>query len=87
MNDIVPLKKEAIATFGRVKNDYSTHLFNTRASYPKADIDLAFADVTSTHKYPRVQPCLAAAFGYMIAGMYYFITTAMVFGSRVSATS
>ena len=87
MNDIVPLEKEAIATFGRVKNDYSTHLFNTRASYPKADIDLSFADITSAHRYTRVYPCLTAAFGYMIVGMYYFITTAMVFGSRVSATS
>ena len=32
-------------------------------------------------------PDFAAAFGFIITGMYYFISTAMVFGSRVSASS
>ena len=48
-------------------------------------MDLAFAETKVAHK--RVQPDLSEDFGYIIVGMYYSITAAMVFGSQVSATS
>ena len=87
MNDIVPLDDEAEITFGNVKTDYLKHIYNTRVSYPDDDIDLANADVKAAHRYPRIQPDLAGAFGFVITGLYYFIATAMVFGSIISATA
>ena len=87
MNDIVPTTKEAKITFGRTKDGFSAHLYNTRITYPKDDIDIAYADIKAAHRYPRVAPDMAAAFGFIIRGMYYFIATAMVFGSIISATS
>ena len=87
MNDHVPLDSEAPITFGRCKGNYIAHIYNTRASYPHDDIDLAAADIKCAHRYPRVAPDLAAAFGFLIQGMYFFISTAMVFGSIISASS
>lgn len=87
MNDIIDTDLEAPITFGRTKQDFCQHLYNTRVSHPDEDIDLATADVKSAHRYPRIQPDLAAAFGFIIRGMYFFIATAMVFGAKVSATS
>ncbi|KAL7529165.1 hypothetical protein ACHAXR_005018 [Thalassiosira sp. AJA248-18] len=87
MNDIVPLLEEANITFGRSKDGYLTHIYNIRISYPNEDIDLANADIKAAHRYPRINPSLSGAFGFLIQGMYYFIATAMVFGAIVSATS
>ncbi|KAL7526106.1 hypothetical protein ACHAXR_001323, partial [Thalassiosira sp. AJA248-18] len=87
MNDIVPLLEESNITFGRSKDGYLTHIYNIRISYPNEDIDLANADIKAAHRYPRINPSLSGAFGFLIQGMYYFIATAMVFGAIVSATS
>lgn len=87
MNDVVPVECEAPITFGRSKECYLKHIYNTRLSHPSEEIALANADVKAAHRYPRIQPCLAGAFGFLIHGLYYFVTTAMVFGSIVSATS
>lgn len=87
MNDIVPTENESNITFGRTKDDYAAHIYNTRVSYESADIDLSSADIKAAHRYPRLFPDMAAAFGFIIRGMYFFITTAMVFGSIISATS
>ena len=66
MDDNVPLDLEAPATFGRSKTKNTTHIYNTRASYLKANIDLAAADIKCMHRYPRIAPDLAAAFGFYI---------------------
>jgi hypothetical protein len=87
MNDIVPTEHESNITFGRSKDHYAAHIYNTRVSYESADIDLSSADIKAAHRYPRLAPDMAAAFGFIIRGMYFFITTAMVFGSIISATS
>ena len=49
MNQIVPMKKEADITFVRSKEGYVTHIYNTRVSYPHADIDLSSADIKGAH--------------------------------------
>ena len=87
MNDIIPLEDEADITFGRVKPDYLKYLFNLRVLHPNEEIYLANADVKAAHRYPRIQPDLTGAFGFVIRGLYYFIATAMVFGSIISATA
>ena len=87
MNDIIPMELEAPTTFGGSKEKYIAHIYNTRASYQNENIDLAAADVKCAHRYPRVAPDLAAAFGFYIQGMYFSITTAVVFGSVASASS
>ena len=86
MNNVLPLENEAPITFGRAKSGFARHLYQLRATYPNEEIDIAWADIKSAHRYPRFQPSLAAAFGFMIMG-YYFIATAMVFGAVISATS
>ena len=86
-NDYVRLDGEPPITFGRTLRDFATHLYNTRVSYPDQDIDIAAADVKACFRWPRLFPEFAAPFGFIITGMYYFICTAMVFGSRVSASS
>ena len=86
-NDYVPTEDEPPITFGRTLRDFSTHLYNTRVSYPDQEISIAAADIKACFRWPRMFPDFAAAFGFIITGMYYFISTAMVFGSRVSASS
>ena len=87
MNDIVPLHNEAPITFGFVLLAFMTYIFNTRVSYPHADIDIASTDIKACHRWLRIFPDFVGAFGFLISGLYYFLTTAMVFGSRVSASS
>ena len=74
-------------TFGRTLSDFGTHLYNTRVSYPDQDIDIAAADVKACFRWQRIFPDFAVTFGFIITGFYYFIYAAMVFGSRVSASS
>ena len=86
MNDILPLAQEAPISYGREKEKFCQQICNLRASFPDADIDLASADVKAAHRYPRFNPDIAAAFGFFIMGLYFFVPTAMVFGAAVSAT-
>ena len=73
MNDNVPLplELEASTTFRRSKGKYTAHIYNTRASYPTANIDLTAADVKCAHRYPRIAPDFAAAFGFYIQGILF----------------
>ena len=48
MNDYIPIIAEPPITFGRTLNDFATHLYNTRVSYPDQDIDIAAADTLTT---------------------------------------
>ena len=87
MNDLVPLHNEAPITFGFVLMAFMEWIWNTRVSYPSSEIYVASTDIKACHRYPRIFPEFAPAFGFIISGLYYFISTAMVFGSRVSASS
>jgi hypothetical protein len=60
--------------------------YNTRVSYPTFIILLAMADVKACFRFPCIHEDLTGAFGFL-AGGYFNLATAMVFGSTASASS
>jgi hypothetical protein len=86
MNQVTPVAQEAPVTFGHVKSQIYTDIYNTRISYPTATILLGLADVKACFRYPRIHADLTGAFGF-IADELYNLATAMVFGSTASASS
>jgi hypothetical protein len=73
-------------TFGHVKSQIYTDIYNMRISYPTAIILLGLADVKACFRYPKIHADLSGAFGF-IAGELYNLATAMVFGLTASASS
>jgi hypothetical protein len=61
-------------------------IYNTRVSYPTLIIHLAMADVKACFCFSCIQADLTGAFGFL-AGVYFNLPTAMVFGSTASASS
>ena len=86
MNDVTPTDNEAEVTFGSTWLDFLVWLYNIRVSFPDSDILLGMADIKACFRYPRIAPDLVGAFGFMAMNLY-FLATAMVFGSTVSANS
>lgn len=86
MNEATPIDRETPVMFGLVFLNFCTWIWNMRISYPDKDIYLAFIDISSCFRFPRVFPDLIGAFGFLI-GSLYFASNAMVFGSTVSASS
>jgi hypothetical protein len=86
MNQVTPVIHEAPITFGHVKMQLYTDIYNTRVSYPLLTILLAMADVKACFRFPRIHADLTEAFGFL-AGGYYNLATAMVLGSTASASS
>ena len=86
MNNITPTKNEMPITFGSVKRKFLIDLYNLRVSYPSARILLALADIKACFRHARIHPDLTGAFGFL-AGGFYHLATAMVFGSTTSASS
>jgi len=86
MNQITPTENEAAVTFGYVYMAFCIWIWNLRISYPNIEILLAFIDISSCFCWPRIFPCLAAAFGFIIGPLFY-AANAMVFGSIVSSSS
>jgi hypothetical protein len=86
MNQVTPVIREAPITFGHVKMQLYTDIYNTRLSYPTFTILLAMADVKACFRFPRIHADLTGAFGFL-AGGYFNLATAMVFGSTASASS
>ena len=84
MNDVTPTEEEAPVTFGSTWRDFLVWLYNMRVSFPHSDILLGMADIKACFRYPRIAPDLVGAFGYQAIDLY-FLATAMVFGSTVSA--
>ena len=78
--DVTIMDDEASITFGTVKMQFLTDIWNTRISNPGVIILLATADIKACFRYPRVSPDLTGAFDFLAVG-YYFLATAMVFGS------
>ncbi len=86
MNQVTPVAQEAPVTFGHVKSQIYTDIYNTRISYPTATILLGLADVKACFRYPRIHADLTWAFSF-IADELYNLATAMVFGLTASASS
>ncbi len=86
MNEATPIDRETSVMFGLVFLNFYTWIWNTRISYPDKDIYLAFIDILSCFRFPRVFPDLIGAFGFLI-GALYFSSNTMIFDSTVSASS
>ncbi len=86
MNQVTPITCEAPITFGHVKMQLYINIYNTRVSYPTFIILLAMVDVKACFCFPCIHADLTGAFGFL-AGGYFNLATAMVFGSTASASS
>jgi hypothetical protein len=86
MNEATPIEHETPVMFGIVYMTFITWIWNMRISYPDEDILLAFMDISSCFRFPRIFADLAGAFGFVI-GDLFFAANAMVFGSIASASS
>ncbi len=86
MNQVTPITCEAPITFGHVKMQLYIDIYNTCVSYPTFIILLAMADVKACFCFPCIHADLTGAFGFL-AGGYFNLATAMVFGSTASASS
>jgi hypothetical protein len=86
MNQVTPIIHEATITFGHVKMQLYSDIYNTCVSYPTLTILLAMADVKACFCFPCIHADLTGAFGFL-AGGYFNLATAMVFGSTASASS
>jgi hypothetical protein len=86
MNQVMPVTREAPVTFGHVKIQLYINIYNTHISHPNDVILLGMADIKACFCFPRIHPDLTDAFGFM-AGGYYNLATAMVFGPTTSASS
>jgi hypothetical protein len=54
INQITSVTQEAPVTFGHVKSQIYTDIYNTCISYPTATILLSLADVKACFRYPRI---------------------------------
>ena len=86
MNEMTDQTLEAIIMFGYVYKDYCTWIYNMRITYPQVEILLAFIDISSCFRWPRIFPDLVGAFGFVI-GPLFFAANVMVFDSVASASS
>jgi hypothetical protein len=76
---------EAPVTFGHVKSQIYTDIYNMRISKPTAMILLGLVDVKACFRYPRIHADLTGAFGF-IADKLYNPALAMVFGLTASVS-
>ena len=86
MNEVTDMMDETPITFGIVYISFITWIYNMRITYPDEDILLAYIDISSCFRFPRIHPDLVGAFGFLI-GSLWFAANAMVFGSVASASS
>jgi len=86
MNQVTPVNCEAPITFGHVKIQLYIDIYNKRISHSYVVILLGMADIKACFRFPRIHPDLTGAFGFM-AGGFYNLATAMVFGSTTSVSS
>jgi hypothetical protein len=74
INQVTPVAKEAPVTFGHVKSQIYTDIYNTRISYPTATILLGLADIKACFRYPRIHADLTGAFGFIADELYNLAT-------------
>jgi hypothetical protein len=85
MNQVMLVTCKAPISSATSKFNY-TNIYNTRVSHLNDVILLGMADIKACFCFSRFYPNLTGAFGFM-AGGYYNLATAMVFGSTTSASS
>lgn len=85
MNMITPMDNELEVSFGDTFTKLCTWIWNLRITYPNEDILLAFVDISSCFRFPRIAADLAGAFGFIV-GTCFFAANAGVFGSVGSAS-
>jgi hypothetical protein len=86
MNQVTPITREAPITFGHVKMQMYIDIDNTRITYSTLIILLAMVDVKACFYFPCIHADLTGTFGFL-AGGYFNLAPAMVFGSTASASS
>jgi hypothetical protein len=86
MNQVMPVNREAPITFSHIKIQFYIDIYNTRISHSYVVILLGMAEIKACFHFPRIHPDLTGAYGFL-AGGFYNIATAMVFGSTTSASS
>jgi hypothetical protein len=86
MNQVTPVTREAPVTFGHVEIQLYIDIYKTRINHPNIVIFLGMADIKACFCVPRINSNLTSTFGFM-AGGYYNLATAMVFGSTTSASN
>ena len=86
MNEVTPTQREAQITFGYALMAFLIWIWNLRITFPEEEIFLAFVDISSCFRFPRVFADLVGAFGFIL-GPWYIAANAMVFGSVASASS
>ena len=85
MNMMTPMGNELEVSFGDSFPRLCAWIWNLRITYPKEDILLAFVDISSCFRFPRIAADLAGAFGFIV-GTCFFAANAGVFGSVGSAS-
>ncbi len=86
MNQVTLINREAPIIFGHIKLQLYIDIYNTCISHPYDVLLLGMADIKACFCFPRIHPNLTGAFGFL-AGYFYNLVMAMVFGSTTSASS
>ena len=82
MNDVTPTENEADITFGYIFMSFMIWIYNLRITFTDEDILLAYLDIMACFRWPRMNPDMVGAFGFLIGSMsIYFAANAMVFGN------
>jgi len=80
MNQVTPMANKAPITFGATKMQFLIDIYNTRISFPDMPILLGIANIKACFRFLQFHANLTGAFGF-IAGGYFLLAIAMVFGS------
>ncbi len=86
MNQFTPTTGKALITFGHIKVQLYIDIYNTDIRHPKLLILLAMAYIMACFRFGQIHADLVGALGFL-AGGYFNLATAMVFGSAASASS
>ena len=78
MNEVTPMEREALITFGYVYMAFCIWIYNLRISFPKDDILSAFIDISNCFCSPHTHPNSEGAFGFTIGPLFY-VAKSMVF--------
>jgi len=86
MNQVTTVVNKAPITFSTTNLQILIDVYYTRISFPDNPIILGAADIKACFRFPQIHANLTGAFGFN-AGGYFNLATAMVFGSKASASS
>ncbi len=86
MNQIIPVAKESLITFGHMKIQISIDIYNMWISYPTESILIALVDIKACFWFARIYADLTGAFCFLADDLYN-LAMVMVFGLNASASS